>query len=153
MDGSRKYHPEWGKAVTNEHMWDAPNDKQILDQNLGILHISFTDHVRLKKKEDQNVNASVLLRRGNKILMGRNTGLMTGVKTKGKAIQRLPHLGIHPYAATKPRHYCWCQEVLTDESTYWYVCLLRGSARALLIQLRCLQLIIRLSTDSSLWKS
>jgi hypothetical protein len=32
----------------------------------------FTDHVKIKKKEVQSVVASVLLRRGNKILMGEN---------------------------------------------------------------------------------
>jgi hypothetical protein len=30
--------------------------------------IQFTDHVKLKNKEDQRVDTSVLLRRGNKIL-------------------------------------------------------------------------------------
>jgi hypothetical protein len=34
--------------------------------------IQFIDHMKLKKKEDQNVDASVHLRRGNKILMGGN---------------------------------------------------------------------------------
>jgi len=29
-----------------------------------------TDHMKLKKKEDQSVDASVLLRRGNKIITG-----------------------------------------------------------------------------------
>jgi hypothetical protein len=54
------------------------------------------------KKEDQSVNASVLLRRGNKILMGGNTETKCGVETEGKAIQRLLHLGIHfIYTVTK----------------------------------------------------
>ena len=48
------------------------------------------------KKEDQSVGASVLLRKGNKILMGANTETKCGAETEGKAIQRLPHLGIHP---------------------------------------------------------
>jgi hypothetical protein len=52
--------------------------------------------MKLKKKEDQSVNALILLRRGNKILMGGNADTKYGVETKGKAIQRLPHLGIHP---------------------------------------------------------
>jgi hypothetical protein len=52
--------------------------------------------MKLKKKEDQNVDALVLLRRGNKIFMRENTETMCGVETEGKAIQRLPHLGIHP---------------------------------------------------------
>jgi hypothetical protein len=49
-----------------------------------------------KKKEDQRVDASVLLRRGSKILTGRNMETMYGAETEGKTIQRLPHMGIHP---------------------------------------------------------
>ncbi|MES9482510.1 hypothetical protein ABEP61_12470 [Cutibacterium acnes] len=49
----------------------------------------------LKKKEDKSIDASVLLRRGNKILMGGNTETKFVVDTEGKAIQRLPNLGIH----------------------------------------------------------
>jgi hypothetical protein len=49
--------------------------------------------MKLKKKEDQSVDASVLLRNRNKLLTGGNT--KCGVETEGKAIQRLPHLGIH----------------------------------------------------------
>jgi len=52
--------------------------------------------MKLKKKEDQNVYVSVLLRRGNKILMRGNTGSMSRAETEGKATQRLTHLGIHP---------------------------------------------------------
>jgi hypothetical protein len=44
-----------------------------------------------KKKEDQNVDASVLLRRGNKILTGANMQTKCGAETKEKAIQKLPH--------------------------------------------------------------
>ena len=52
--------------------------------------------MKLKKKEDQSVNASVLLRRVNKILTGGNMETKCGAETEGKATQRLPHLGIHP---------------------------------------------------------
>jgi hypothetical protein len=52
--------------------------------------------MKLKKKEDQSVDVSVLLRRGNKILTGANMQTKYGAETEGKAIQRLPHLGIHP---------------------------------------------------------
>jgi hypothetical protein len=34
--------------------------------------IQYTDHIKPKKKKDQNVHASVLLRRVNKILPGGN---------------------------------------------------------------------------------
>ena len=52
--------------------------------------------MKLKKKEVQSVDGLVLLRRGNKILTGGNTETKCGAETEGKAIQRLPHLGIHP---------------------------------------------------------
>jgi hypothetical protein len=55
--------------------------------------IKFTDHMNLKKKEDQSVDSSVLFRSGNKILMGGNMETKYGAETEGKAIQRLPHLG------------------------------------------------------------
>ena len=54
-----------------------------------------TDHMTLKKKV-QSVDTLVLLRRGNKILMGGDTKTKYGLETEGKAIQRLPHLQIHP---------------------------------------------------------
>jgi hypothetical protein len=38
-------------------------------QKFGIPKIQFTDHMKFKKRKDQNVDDSVLLRRGNKILM------------------------------------------------------------------------------------
>jgi hypothetical protein len=39
------------------------------------------------------VDTSIPLRRGNKILMGRNTETKYGSETEGKTVQRLPHLG------------------------------------------------------------
>jgi hypothetical protein len=42
----------------------------LLAQKLRIPKIKFKNHMKLKKKEDQNVAASVLLRRRNKILRG-----------------------------------------------------------------------------------
>jgi hypothetical protein len=51
--------------------------------------------MKINKKE-QSVDASVLLRKGNKILTGGNMETRCGAKTEGKAIQRLSHLGIYP---------------------------------------------------------
>jgi hypothetical protein len=48
------------------------------------------------KKEDQNMDTSVLLRRGNEIPIGGDTETKCGAETEGMTIQRLPHLGIHP---------------------------------------------------------
>ena len=72
MGGTRKYHPEWGNPIIKEHTWYALTDKWILAQKLGIPKIQFTDHMKLKNKEDQTVGALVLLRKQNKIHMGAN---------------------------------------------------------------------------------
>jgi hypothetical protein len=40
----------------------------MVEKKLRIPTIQLTDHVKLKKKEDQSVDASVLLRKGNKII-------------------------------------------------------------------------------------
>jgi len=42
------------------------------------------------------MNASVLVRRRDKIFTGENTDTVFGVEPEGKAIHRLPHMGIHP---------------------------------------------------------
>jgi hypothetical protein len=62
------------------------------------------------------VNASVLLRRGNKILLRGNMKRKCGAEIEGKSIQRFPKLGSILYTDTKPRHYCGNQEVLADRS-------------------------------------
>ena len=49
--------------------------------------------MKLKKKEDQSVDTSFLLRRGNKIPMEGVTETKCGAETEGMTIQRLPHLG------------------------------------------------------------
>jgi hypothetical protein len=52
--------------------------------------------MKLKKKEDQSMNTSILLRRGNKVPMEAVTETKCGAETEGMTIQRLPHLEIHP---------------------------------------------------------
>ena len=107
MDETRKYHPEWGNLITKEHTWYALTDKWILAQKLRIPNIQFTNHMKLKKKENQSVDASVLLRRGNKILLGVNTEAKCGAETEGKAIQRLPDLRIHPIYSQQTETLLW----------------------------------------------
>jgi hypothetical protein len=58
MDRTRTYHPEWGNLITKEHTWYVLTDKWIIYQKLGIPKIQFTDHMKLKKKEDQSVGPS-----------------------------------------------------------------------------------------------
>jgi hypothetical protein len=52
--------------------------------------------MKLKKKEDQSVDTSFLLRMGNKIPMEGVTETKFEAGKEGKTIQRLPHPGIHP---------------------------------------------------------
>jgi hypothetical protein len=47
------------------------------------------------KKEDQSVDTSILLKRGNKIPMEEVTESKFRAETEGMTIQRLPQLGIH----------------------------------------------------------
>jgi hypothetical protein len=47
------------------------------------------------KKEEQSVDTLVLLERANKMPMGGITETKCGAESKGKAVQRLTHLGNH----------------------------------------------------------
>jgi hypothetical protein len=51
MDRTTKYHPEWGNPITKEHRYVLT--KWILAKKFGIPKKQFTDHMKLKKKEDQ----------------------------------------------------------------------------------------------------
>ena len=59
--------------------------KWMLVQYFEIPKIQFTDCKKPKKKEDQNMDGSMLLRRGNKILTGGNMETKCGAETEGKA--------------------------------------------------------------------
>ena len=65
MDGTLKYHSELGNSVTKEHTLCALTYKWIVAQKFRIPQIQFTDTTEPKKNEDQSVDASVLLKRGN----------------------------------------------------------------------------------------
>jgi hypothetical protein len=62
---------------------------------LQILKIQFTDHMKLKKKENQLVDASGFLK-GRTKYSREQIRRQCEAETGGKGIQRLPHLGIHP---------------------------------------------------------
>ena len=74
----------------------ALTDKWILAQKHRTPKIKFVKHKKIKKREDQWVDTSFLLRIGNKMPMKGVTETKFGAKMKGWTIQRLPHLGIHP---------------------------------------------------------
>jgi hypothetical protein len=52
--------------------------------------------MKLRKKKDQSVDTSILLKRGNKIPIEGVTETKYGAETEGMTIQRLPYLGNHP---------------------------------------------------------
>ena len=63
--------------------------------NIGDeMKIQATNYMKLKKKEDQSMDISVL-RMGNKIPMEGVTETKFKAEMQGRTIHRLPHLGIH----------------------------------------------------------
>jgi hypothetical protein len=63
--------------------------------------------MKLKKREDQSMNTLVLLRKENKITMGGDTETKCGAGTKGKTIQRVPYLGVHPIYTHQTQTLLW----------------------------------------------
>jgi hypothetical protein len=63
--------------------------------------------MKLKKKEDQHVDTSIFLRRGNKIPMEGVTETKCGAETEGMTIQRLPQQGIHPINKHQTQTLLW----------------------------------------------
>ena len=129
MVGPGRHYPEWGNPITKELTWYVLTDKWILAQKLRIPKIQFAKHMKLKKKEDQSVDTSFLLRMGNKIPMKGVTETKFGAKMKGWTIQRLPHPGIHPIISHQT------QTLLNNASKIllkgpWYSCLWWGYASA-----------------------
>jgi hypothetical protein len=58
-------------------------DQWILGKKYEIPTKQLTDHMKLKKKEEQSVDASILLRRGNKIITEGRGREELGRKTEG----------------------------------------------------------------------
>jgi hypothetical protein len=73
----------------------------LLSQKFGILKMQFTDHMKLKKKEDQSVDTSVLLRRGIKIPMGGDTETKLEQKLKERPYSDCPTWGFIPLTVTR----------------------------------------------------
>ena len=82
--------------------------------------------MKLKEKEGQEVDASVLLRRENKMLMGENNGTNREAGIGEKIIQRLPHLGIHPICSHQTQAL-----FLRPRSAYWQESDMDASSEAL----------------------
>jgi hypothetical protein len=63
--------------------------------------------MKLKKKEDQSVDTSILLRMGNKIPMEGVIETKCGAETEGMTKQKLSHLRIHPIYNHKTQTLLW----------------------------------------------
>jgi hypothetical protein len=63
---------------------------------------------KIKKKEDQSVDASVLLRIGNEILMGGNMEQSVEQRLKERPSRDCSTRGSIPYIDIKPRYYYGC---------------------------------------------
>jgi hypothetical protein len=64
--------------------------------------------ISVRTVSSAKMGTSVLLRKGNKILMGANTETKCGAETEGKAIQTLPYLGrIHPIYSHQTQTILW----------------------------------------------
>ena len=68
------------------HTWYGLIDKWISTQKFRLPKIQFTDQMKVKKKEDHNVDTSIPLIRGIKIPMGGDIETKGRIETKGKAI-------------------------------------------------------------------
>jgi len=58
--------PTTNKQTKMKNTWYELTDKWILAPKLRFPKVQSTDHMKLKKKDDPSVNASVLLRKRNK---------------------------------------------------------------------------------------
>ena len=63
-------------------------DKWILGKECGIPTVQLMDHMKLKRKEDQRVTVSVMLRRGNKIIKESRGWEELGRKRRGGGEKR-----------------------------------------------------------------
>jgi hypothetical protein len=77
--------------------------------------IQFTDHMK-PKKEDQSVDASVILRGGTKYSEEDIRRQSVEQRLKERSSRDCPTWGSIPYTITKPKRYCGHWEVLADWS-------------------------------------
>jgi len=87
---------------------NALTDKWILAQRLRLPKIQSTDHMKLKKKDKQSADASVLFKRGNKNIHRRRYGEKVWSRDCRNGYLEPAPLGdpAHIHTATKRRQYC-----------------------------------------------
>jgi len=74
------------------HPWYVLTDKWIFTQKLKLPKIQATDHMKLKKKDDQNVMLHSFLKGGTKIFIEGDMEAKFGAETEGMIIESLPHM-------------------------------------------------------------
>jgi hypothetical protein len=94
----------------------ALTDNGILAQKLRISKIQVAKHVKLKKKEDQSLDTSFLLRMGKKYPWKELQRQSLELRWKERPSRECPTRGFIPYTITKPRHYCIFQKDFADRT-------------------------------------
>jgi hypothetical protein len=113
MDVSGGHHPEWGNLITNNVTWYALTEKWILAQKLRIPKIQYAKHKKIKRKEDQRVDISFLLRIEKKYPWKELQRQNLELPQKDEPSRDYPNRRSIPHLATKPRHlhmpacFCW----------------------------------------------
>jgi hypothetical protein len=72
--------------------------------------------MKLKKKEDQSVDTSLLLRMGEKIPMEGVTKTKFGAEMEGRTTQRLPQPGIRPIISHQMQAQLHIQQDFADRT-------------------------------------
>jgi hypothetical protein len=72
--------------------------------------------MKVKKKEEQSLDTSFLLRIGNKTPMEGVTETKFGAEMEEKTIQRLPHPGIHPIYKHRTQALLYIQQDFADRT-------------------------------------
>jgi hypothetical protein len=105
MDGTRKYHPEWGNPDQKGQAWYVLTDQWILAKKYRTPMIQLTDCIKFYKKEGPSEDATIPLRRGKKIIMVGRWREGSGGGRGNRAEKRVTgsHMGRGAETEEKPR--------------------------------------------------
>ena len=109
----------FNRGMDTEHTWYTLTDNWISAQKFGIPKIQFTDHMKLKLKEDQCVNVWILqsfLQRGTKYSWIKNQDKVWSRDQMRGHLKPAPPGESIPYTVNKPRLYYGCQPVLAERT-------------------------------------
>jgi hypothetical protein len=101
------------------HTWHVLTFKRILAQTFGIPKIYFTDLMKLKKKENQSLDFSVLPEGRRKYSQEEIWRQSMEQRLKERPCRDCPSWSSIPYTVTKSYCYCFCcslRECLTHQN-------------------------------------